>query len=51
VTTASGADLLPAISPDGQLLMWTAQRGEDRTSQLWIAHIGPESPLARPAKR
>lgn len=51
VTTASGADLLPAISSDGQLLMWTAQRGEDRTSQLWIARIGPESPLARSAKR
>jgi Tol biopolymer transport system component len=50
VTMASGADLLPAISSDGQLLMWTAQRGEDRTSQLWIARIAPESPLARPAK-
>jgi hypothetical protein len=50
VTMASGADLLPAISSDGQLLMWTAQRGEDRTSQLWIARIAPESPLARTAK-
>ena len=49
VTTAAGADLLPAISPDGRLLMWTAQRGEDRTSQLWIAGIGPESPLRRAA--
>ena len=49
VTTAAGADLLPAVSPDGRLLMWTAQRGEDRTSQLWIAQIGPESPLHRAA--
>jgi TolB protein len=50
VTTAAGADLLPAISPDGALLMWTAQRGEDRTSQLWIARIDAESPLHRSAK-
>ena len=50
VTTASGADLLPAISADGTLLMWTAQRGDDRSSQLWIARITPESPLARGAK-
>ena len=50
VTTASGADLLPAISADGALFMWTAQRGDDRSSQLWIARIAPESPLARGAK-
>jgi TolB protein len=45
VTAAEGADLLPAISPDGRLLMWTSQRGEDRSSQLWIARIGPDSPI------
>jgi hypothetical protein len=50
VTAAAGADLLPAVSPDGQLLMWTSQRGEDRSSQLWIAGIAAESPLARVAK-
>jgi len=45
VTTASGADLLPAISPDGKFLMWTCQRGDDRSSQLWIARIENESPI------
>ena len=50
VTAADGADLLPAISPDGRLLMWTSQRGEGRSSQLWIAGIAPESPLAPPSK-
>jgi Tol biopolymer transport system component len=45
VTTAEGADLLPAISPNGELLMWTCQRGDDRSSQLWIARIGPDSTI------
>ena len=45
VTCAEGADLLPAISPDGRLLMWTSQRGEGRSSQLWIATITPDSAL------
>ena len=46
VTAAEGADLLPALSPDGRLLMWTSQRGEGRSSQLWIAGVAPDSPLA-----
>ncbi|MDX2132874.1 MAG: hypothetical protein SFY69_12560 [Planctomycetota bacterium] len=43
VTHAPGADVLPAFSPDGKLMMWTSQRGpkaegEQRpSSQLWIA--------------
>lgn len=43
VTQASGADVLPAFSVDGRLMMWTSQRagaapGEERaSSQLWIA--------------
>jgi hypothetical protein len=45
VTTAEGADLLPAISPNGELLMWTCQRGDDRSSQLWIARIAPDSAI------
>jgi hypothetical protein len=45
VTEAEGADLLPVISPDGRWLMWTSQRGEGRTSQLWIAGIGPDSAI------
>lgn len=43
VTNAAGADVLPAFSPDGKLMMWTSQRGatvEGETkpsSQLWMA--------------
>jgi TolB protein len=43
VTYAPGADVLPALSPDGKWMMWTSQRqgateGETRaSSQLWIA--------------
>lgn len=43
ITHAPGADILPAFSPDGSLMMWTSQRGpkldtEDKpSSQLWIA--------------
>lgn len=53
VTRASGADVLPVFSPDGQFMMWTGQRGpmiegESRSSsQLWIARvrqdIGPDT--------
>lgn len=48
ITTAAGADLLPAFSADGKWMMWTSQRGpmiEGETkpsSQLWIAEwTGP----------
>lgn len=43
ITYAEGFDGLPVFSPDGEYMMWTAQRGEDRSpdgrasSQLWIA--------------
>ncbi len=57
ITHAAGADVLPVFSPDGRLMMWTAQRGpmvegEQRpSSQLWVARVvdgfGPsESPEA-----
>lgn len=45
LTSAPGADVLPVFSPDGNWLLWTAQRGplaegEDRpSSQLWIARF------------
>lgn len=39
VTYAEGADVLPVFSPDGRLLLWTGQRGEDRSSQLFIAEF------------
>jgi Tol biopolymer transport system component len=37
LTDHAGADVLPVFSPDGKQLMWTSSRGEDRSSQLWIA--------------
>ena len=45
VTHADGADVLPAFSTDGGMMMWTSQRGammEGETkasSQLWIANV------------
>ena len=45
VTQADGADVLPAFSTDGSMMMWTSQRGgkitgEERpSSQLWIANV------------
>jgi len=37
VTDHSAADVLPVFSPNGKKLMWTSNRSEDHTSQLWIA--------------
>ena len=37
LTFAPGADVLPVFSPDGNKVMWTSTRGEDRSSQLWMA--------------
>lgn len=37
ITHESSQDVLPVFSPDGTKLMWTSTRGEDGTSQLWIA--------------
>lgn len=39
ITDHAGADVLPVFSPDGKKLMWTSTRGDDGTSQLWIADI------------
>lgn len=44
ITDHEGADVLPAFSPDGQLLMWTASRGGEgggrgATSQLWVSRV------------
>lgn len=47
VTHAAGADVLPVFNREGNLVMWTAQRGimaagEDRpSSQVWIAEVVP----------
>lgn len=53
ITQAEGADVLPVFSPDGQYLMWTAQRGklaegEQRpSSQLWIARVDSDAIRAK----
>jgi Tol biopolymer transport system component len=44
ITDHPGADVLPAFSPDGSLLLWTASRGEGSggrgpTSQLWVSRL------------
>jgi TolB protein len=44
ITDHDGADVLPAFSPDGALLMWTASRGGDAggraaASQLWVSRL------------
>ena len=36
ITDHPSADVLPVFSPDGKKLMWTSNRGEGGTSQLWI---------------
>jgi TolB protein len=61
VTFANGADVLPAFRPDGQWMMWTAQRGEliagetRPSSQLWMARwnadpFAPASGTPAPTK-
>jgi TolB protein len=37
ITDFAGADVLPVFSPDGKQLMWTSTRGDDHSSQLYIA--------------
>lgn len=37
VTFADGADVLPAFDADGKWMIWTSQRGQDGSSQLWAA--------------
>jgi TolB protein len=55
ITYAPGADILPAFSPDGKLMMWTSQRGprakgeEKPSSQLWIAEWAAPAPSRTPA--
>jgi Tol biopolymer transport system component len=61
ITDHEGADVLPAFSPDGELLMWTASRGGEGggrspSSQLWVSRINAAAidaalePVAGPAE-
>ena len=43
VTEAEGADVLPVFSPDGKWLLWTGQRNEGRTSQLFVGRYRDQS--------
>ena len=50
ITDAEGADVLPVFSPDGKRMLWTGQRGDDRSSQLFVAEwrdLPPEAPAGR----
>lgn len=41
LTSSPSADVLPVFSPDGTKIMWTSTRGDDHSSQLWIADFVP----------
>jgi hypothetical protein len=47
LTDPPGADVLPAFSPDGSILLWTASRddggGRTPSSQLWAARLDIEA--------
>jgi dipeptidyl aminopeptidase/acylaminoacyl peptidase len=43
VTEAEGADVLPVFSPDGRWMLWTGQRHEGRSSQLYVGRYRDQS--------
>ena len=48
ITTAPGADVLPAFSHDGRTMIWTGQRGTgEKSSQLWVATFDLDAAKAR----
>jgi len=50
ITDHAKADVLPVFSSDGKQLMWTSNRTEDGTSQLWIADFRfPQAASNHPA--
>jgi len=49
VTEADGADVLPVFSPDGKWLLWTGQRHEGRSSQLYVGRYRDQGTPRPPA--
>lgn len=47
ITDARGADVLPVFSRDGKTMMWTCQRGPERSSQVWVADFDLPGAIAR----
>ncbi len=39
ITFWNGFDGLPVFSPDGNWMMWTSKRGQEKTSQIWVARF------------
>ncbi len=39
ITHADRFDGLPALNSDGSIMVWTSQRGEGGSSQLWVANF------------
>lgn len=39
LTWSAGPDVLPVVSPDGNYLMWSSRRGEDKTTQVYVARL------------
>jgi TolB protein len=39
LTWSAGPDVLPVVSPDGRWLMWSSRRGEDKTTQVYVARF------------
>jgi dipeptidyl aminopeptidase/acylaminoacyl peptidase len=50
VTEADGADVLPVFCPDGKWLLWTGQRHEGRSSQLYIGRYRDQFAQQGPPK-
>ena len=45
ITFSPGADVLPVVSPDGKYLLWSSKRGDDPTTQVYIAKLTlPKAP-------
>lgn len=51
ITNASKADVLPAFSHDGEWMMWTSQRHDRKTSQVWAARFTFDDDKADLVKR